>query len=105
MADERRVGPLFDPDPWQWGLRGDPHLWWHMAEVLSGEPCPETTAQLAALIERTFETLTGASWATAEPFYLEQYAHGGMSSGYVSPDWWRETGLPLLLERFAAARS
>ena len=105
MATERRVGAVFDPDPWQWGLRGDPHVWWHMAEVLSAEPFPQTEAQLVALIERTFEDFTGAPWSTPEPFYLEQYAHGGMSSGIVSPDWWRQTGLPLLLERFAAAGS
>ena len=105
MSSGRRVGDLFEPEPWQWGLRGDPHLWWDMAKVLAEEPIPATEGQLVALIKRTFETLTGAPWSTEDPFYLEKYAHGGMSSGYVSPAFWHETALPLLLEHFAAARS
>jgi len=34
-------------------------------------------------------------------FYLvKRYDAGGMSSGYVSPEWWRKEGIPLLKERF-----
>lgn len=31
--------------------------------------------------------------------FLSQYAHGGMSSGQISGEFWVERALPLLLER------
>jgi hypothetical protein len=31
--------------------------------------------------------------------YREQYAHGGMSSGMISLDTWRQRFIPMLAER------
>jgi hypothetical protein len=31
--------------------------------------------------------------------YLEQYAHGGMSSGMISLEAWRQRLMPMLVER------
>ena len=33
---------------------------------------------------------------------VEQFAHGGMSSGGVDNQWWVDTGIPLLKSRLAA---
>ena len=33
---------------------------------------------------------------------IEQFAHGGMSSGGVDNLWWTEEGIPLLKSRLAA---
>ena len=72
-----------------------------MGQIFGDAPFPETEGDWATLIENTFGELTGSSLSTKEPFFVEKYAHGGMSSGYVSPEWWRETGLPLLRSRYA----
>ena len=32
---------------------------------------------------------------------IEQFAHGGMSSGGVDNLWWMETGIPLLKSRLS----
>jgi molybdenum cofactor cytidylyltransferase len=37
-----------------------------------------------------------------DSFYVERYGHGGMSSGLVSPEFWRDTAVPLLLARHDA---
>ena len=33
---------------------------------------------------------------------IEQFAHGGMSSGGVDNKWWMEIGIPLLKSRLTA---
>ena len=33
---------------------------------------------------------------------IEQFAHGGMSSGGVDNQWWMQTGIPLLKKRLTA---
>jgi hypothetical protein len=110
----RRVNPfsvLFTPEPFQWGLRGDPFLWRAMARALRSRPFPDTDSQLDALIEAEFERLTGSplpeenSASDSDSIYVKRYAQGGMSSGHISPHFWRLTALPLLRSRFLVARN
>jgi len=101
MIRSTLLSELFKEEPLRWGLRGDPFLWRDMERTLRGISFPQTEAQFIALIERTFEQLTGARISSADHIYVEKYAHGGMSSGYVSPAFWRETALPLLRARYA----
>lgn len=64
-------------------------------------PLPATADELAALVTAEFERLTGHPVTNGEMIHLEQYAHGGMSSGMVWPEFWRDTAIPLLRERHA----
>jgi hypothetical protein len=109
----RRANPfsaLFKPEPLQWGLRGDPFLWRAMARALSSRPFPNTGNQLDALIEAEFERLVGSplpeekSISDSDSIYVKRYARGGMSSGQVSPHFWRVTALPLLRSRFMTSK-
>jgi hypothetical protein len=100
MAERRLVAALFEESPRQWGMRGDPHLWRDLASRVGELPLPETEAELAALLELWFERLAGVPLTAKDPVFLEQYAHGGMTSGYVNPPWWLETGLPFLRGRY-----
>jgi molybdenum cofactor cytidylyltransferase len=86
-----------------WGLRGDPYLWRAMAKRLGAAPLPASTASLVALLEASFAEITGHSMDAEQPFRIESLAHGGMSSGGISPDFWRRIALPLLLERYGEA--
>lgn len=98
------LSELFQPEPIQWGLRGDPYLWQEMSEALAALPLPPSEAQLAEILEATFERLIGLPTSAEESsVFVERHAHGGMSSGHISVKFWRETALPLLLARYHAA--
>lgn len=94
------LSQLFQDKPTQWSLRGDPYLWDEMAATLKERAYPETEQELAALLEQTYAQLTGAPISNPKPVYVERLSHGGMSSGYVSPEFWIDTGVPLLQARY-----
>lgn len=88
--------------PWQWGQRGDPHLWRALRDHFATTPWPADVDRLDALFAAAFETLTGQPLTAAAPIHVPRFAHGGMTSGYVMPDWWRDKGLPYVRQRFLA---
>ncbi len=102
MPSVKTIESLFHPEPQQWGLRGDPFLWQEMAGAFHDVPLPNSSPRLALEIGRMFETLTGQPITSGEFIWLERFAHGGMSSGGIAPQFWRETAVPLLLSRYAA---
>ncbi len=99
MAEPRFVSELFVDRPQRWGLRGDPPLWDALLQHFAGITIPCSAADLSALVEAAFESLTQHAIAETQPFYIEKYARGGMSNGMVSPEFWRQHGLPLILAR------
>jgi hypothetical protein len=105
MGRPSAVAALFQNEPQRWGLRGDPYLWREMRQHLEGVACPATPECLTSVIEEAFKELTGFPLSHASPIYVEKYSHGGMSSGYVQPKFWRETAVPLLRGRLLAQRS
>lgn len=100
------IGDLFKspPSPW-WGLRGDPFLWKDLARVFRKVPTPRSEAILMSMLEGAFLALTGYTIEHTEDFFVERYAHGGMSSGGVSPEFWREKAIPLLRRRFLECKA
>ncbi|MFD8142864.1 rhomboid family intramembrane serine protease [Streptomyces sp. NPDC059708] len=98
-----RMSVLFEPEPRQWGLRGDPHLWRALRDELSGTDLPDSADAAARRLRAAFRELVGQDlYESAESsVYLERYArpNGGMSNGSVCLDAWRERLMPLLLER------
>jgi hypothetical protein len=93
---------IFEEEPDTWGLRGDPFLWREMAQTLAENlPFPRTGDDFRAWIGMAFRKLVGKALSGDEAIYVERYAQGGMSSGYISPQFWRETAIPLLLSRYA----
>lgn len=104
MNRYKNVEGIFDDAPSQWGLRGDPHLWQELRTHLATTPMPADAQQLQSILEQAFQSLSGQPLATEEDcFFVDRYAGGGMSSGMVSPEFWRDTALLLFRERFAAA--
>jgi hypothetical protein len=100
MQAEKSLAQLFEEEPWQWGMRGDPHLWREMKGTLGSAVYPNTEEQLVALLEQAYEQLTALPLTHPEPIYVERYNHGGMSGGYVSPQFWLEKAIPLLRARY-----
>ena len=66
---------------------------------------PDTADELIALIQSTFELLPNHSMLEKEFFYIERYNHGGMSGGYVSPEFWRNNVIPLFREQFEVLKT
>ncbi|MEU9861093.1 hypothetical protein AB0D99_09460 [Streptomyces sp. NPDC047971] len=95
------MGSLFDPDPERWGLRGDPHVWWALRDRLSGTEMPASLDETVDILRVTFDDLVGVDLVgdPASSVYRKPFAHGGMSSGMVSLDTWRESLMPLLASR------
>jgi hypothetical protein len=103
MQSARTLASLFEEVPRQWGLRGDPHLWQDMKTTLGNAPYPATEEQFAVLLEQAYQQLTGGPLTGRDPVFVERYNHGGMSGGYVSPQFWAETAIPLLRTRYRDA--
>ncbi len=99
MQTQKTLSKIFEEEPLRWGLRGDPFLWKEMKATLGNYEYPDSEEQLTALLKHTYEQLTGASLIDREPIFIERYGHGGMSSGMVSPQFWAEQAIPLLLAR------
>lgn len=96
-----KMALLFDPEPDRWGLRGDPHVWRALRAHLSGTDLPPTVDEAVSLLRAAFSELVGLDVVSdpASSVYREQHSHGGMSSGMISLDTWRERLIPLLSER------
>ena len=52
------ISKYFEPEPNQWGLRGDPHLWRHMKLELASQEIPSSVAEFENLLLHQFEKLT-----------------------------------------------
>ncbi len=96
MTRAKHLSDLFAVEPETWGLRGDPYLWEAMKEYFSNTPLPGAPDQLPVQVAAAFKFLTGKPIEVEDQFQLEMYAQGGMSSGYIAPDWWRNEAIPFL---------
>lgn len=100
------MAALFHPEPAQWGLRGDPHLWQALRDHLASTAVPASEAELIAILHDAIRELAEIDLASdnASSAYREQYARGGMSSGMISLDTWRQRLIPLLAQRASVLR-
>jgi hypothetical protein len=95
-----RISQLFEIEPSQWGLRGDPHLWKEMKEHLDLLEMPETAADLERALQSAFFQLTQREFDCLDPFLIERYESGGLSSGMVCPEFWKNTAFTLIVSRY-----
>lgn len=98
MTDAETLAALFHNEPETWGLRGDPYLWREMRDAAEHLPLPESARELTRVISALYAALTGSSMGAGDVL-VERFTHGGMSSGMVSSEYWRERGLPMLQQR------
>ncbi|GAA4716326.1 O-acetyl-ADP-ribose deacetylase [Phytohabitans rumicis] len=106
------IGSLFERAPTQFGLRGDPYLWRELRARFADTPLPADWSTLRRLITDTIEQVVGepltghesAPWHdNTAAVYVPAFDPGhGMSAGAVHVPWWVHTGLPILLDRYAA---
>jgi len=94
------VSTLLVEKPPHWYLRGDYYFWRDMRDYLTTVQMPTTKEELVSIIEAAFFELTGCHITTDKDYFVERYAYGGMSSGYINPKTWRTQNVPLLVERW-----
>ena len=98
-----RIDDLFAEEPEQWGLRGDPYVWTALQERLAVIPVPDDEQDLEKLLIAAFNDLVRVDVMNdlVEDYgvYREEFAHGGMSSGHVHLETWRDRLTPLLVSR------
>lgn len=100
-SDVPTISDLFRNEPVTWGLRGDPHLWADMQDYFADWMLPLSYEELDMRIGEAFRDLTGASIDSDESISLSKYDLGGMSSGQIDPNYWRNEALPHLREELA----
>ncbi|WP_347405076.1 O-acetyl-ADP-ribose deacetylase [Micromonospora sp. WMMD1082] len=108
------VGCLFEREPIQFGLRGDSYLWRELRARFANMPLPDDWLTLRTLITHVIEQVVGEPLTNREStpwhdstaaIYLPEFDPGhGMSAGTVHLPWWAHTGVPILLDRYAALR-
>lgn len=91
------VSELFNKEPKQWGLRGDPFLWADMMKSFEMEDVEISVQEFQRKLISIFEERTGMSIMSDESIFVEKYAHGGISSGYICTITWREKLIPYLV--------
>jgi hypothetical protein len=101
MTETPWVVPIFLECPQQWGLRGDPYLWDEIEKTLMVVAAPKNRRKFESLEKSEFERIVGVPVTHGKDVFVERFAFGGMSSGYVCVESWRGTALPLLCQRFA----
>ena len=99
-APDRFVSKYFDPEPIQWGLRGDPHLWRDMKQKTANTNIPTTGNEFEKLLHKLFKELTGEEPQKGKNIYVKKYETVGMSEGMISCDFWLNTGFSLLIQRY-----
>ena len=95
-----RLSVLFEEEPKQWGLRADEFLWNDMKKYFSNIEFPYSEKDFLQTIINLEVKYVGKELNLEDKVYVENYAHGGMSSGYISGEFWNNRGIPLLVKRY-----
>ncbi len=97
-----KLSAIFEEKPQRWGFRGDPYFWNYLKELAENMDII-TPDELEKWIKEEYHSLSGKAMTDKYGDFavIEQFAHGGMSSGGVDNLWWIEKGIPLLKSRLA----
>ena len=107
----KAAGFSFDPDEGETGffeseaLQGDPYFWDHLNKLAENMDVI-TPDELEEWIKAEYLSVSGKPLTDEYGDFavVEEFAHGGMSSGGVDNLWWLEKGIPLLKRRLTALR-
>ena len=93
---------IFEEKPDRWGFRGDPYFWDHLKDIAKNMDLISPD-ELEQLIKEEYLSLSGKALTDEYMDFavIQQFAHGGMSSGGVDNRWWMREGIPLLKSRLS----
>ena len=99
LRNKTFVSDIFRQKPEQWGLRGDPYFWKTLETCFAFDDISMSEDELKAKISRIFKEKTRSDLTEDAVCYVEEYAHGGMSSGLLSGEWLICECIPMLQKR------
>lgn len=98
------VSMIFEQKPEKWGLRGDPYLLADLEKLFAAIPLSCTKSRFIQEFKKFFHELTNHPFITdTDLLWVEKYAHGCMSSGCISIEFWEKNAIPLLINRLQEA--
>ena len=99
-----KLSVIFEERPERWGFRGDPYFWAYLKELAENMDMISPD-ELERWIKREYLSVSGKplTGEYGDFAVVEQFAHGGMSSGGVDNVWWTEKAIPLLKSRLPEA--
>ena len=98
-----KLSVIFEPEPDQWGFRGDPEFWRYLKKRFDDIDLPVTPHHLEDCIKKEHKRLSGEVLREGSMARVRQFERGGMTSGGISGEFWVNTGIPLLKERLELA--
>lgn len=98
-----KLSVIFEEKPKRWGFRGDPYFWDYLKNLAENMDMISAD-ELEKWIKEEYLSLSGKPLTDEYMDFavIEQFAHGGMSSGGVDNEWWVNEGIPLLKSRLAS---
>ena len=101
------VAEIFDDEPKQWGLRGDPDFWNYLRNRFESTQLPYSGEDLKNEIAEEFRLLAGSYPEDGKTYFVKSLAtvHKGMSTGALSGNFWVTKAIPLLIIRLQIANS
>ena len=93
------LSSIFQEKPKTWGFRGDPYFWDYLADKANQMEMFSNPNDLEKWIKDEYRTLSREELTETSSGLIEEFMHGGMSSGRIAGEWWIQTGIPLLQSR------
>ena len=104
------MSELFEREPEQWGLRGDPWVWAAMRSRLASTSVPPGPRAVQRLLVDTFTEVVGVD-LSVDPLpdelqlvHRDEPTRSGVSSGFVDALRWQRRLIPLLVSRAGTRR-
>lgn len=92
------VANLMFPYMGCWEYRGDPYLWRELRQALSRVPVPNTDIELQKILQNTAEAIINSNLSKESGVFVNRFSYGGMSSGWVSYEFWATNAIPEILQ-------
>ena len=111
MADSAKMnylGDLFTRDANEHGMRGDTHLWELLRKRLADVPMPANYFDVRELVRQAIIAevdidIDAFPRDNPDGIFVEKLSkRSGLTNGRVLPMWWKRTGVPILVDRWAA---
>lgn len=96
-----KLSYLFEKEPERWGFRGDPYFWRYLKEKAENMSMPSNENELEEWIKSQHFEVSGRELTEESIAIVQKFAHGGMSSGGLSGEWWTGTAIPILKKRLS----
>ena len=96
-----KLSVIFEDKPEIWGYRGDPYFWDHLKKLAENMDIISPD-ELEKWVKDEYAVLAEKPFMEEDYAVIEQFKHGGMSSGGIDNTWWADNGIPLLKSRLAA---